>query len=93
MRDNRFVRTELIGLDVEVLSEPFSGIAGKVVDETKNTFTIESAKNTFTIESAGTERMVPKPGNVFRFAYEGRTIDISGSEIMHRPEDRIKKVR
>ena len=43
MRDNRFVRTELIGLDVEVLSEPFSGIAGKVVDETKNTFTIESA--------------------------------------------------
>ncbi|QHK16855.1 MAG: RNase P/RNase MRP subunit p29 [Methanomassiliicoccales archaeon Mx-03] len=84
MRDNRFVRTELIGLDVEVLSEPFSGVSGKVVDETKNTFTIESA---------GTERMVPKPGNVFRFAYEGRTIDISGSEIMHRPEDRIKKVR
>ena len=84
MRDNRFVRTELIGLDVEVLSEPFSGVSGKVVDETKNTFTIESA---------GTERMVPKPGNVFRFAYEGRTIDISGSEIMHRPEDRIKMVR
>ena len=84
MRDNRFVTTELIGLDVEVLSEPFSGVSGKVVDETKNTFTIESA---------GTERMVPKPGNVFRFAYEGRTIDISGSEIMHRPEDRIKKVR
>ena len=43
MRDNHFVRTELIGLDVEVLSEPYSGIAGKVVDETKNTFTIESA--------------------------------------------------
>ena len=39
MRDNRFVRTELIGLDVEVLSEPFSGVSGKVVDETKNTFT------------------------------------------------------
>lgn len=84
MRDNLFARTELIGLDVEVLSEPFSGISGKVVDETKNTFTIESA---------GTERMVPKPGNVFRFASGGRTIDIRGSEIMHRPEDRIKKVR
>ena len=84
MRDNRIVRTELIGLDVEVLSGPYSGIAGKVVDETKNTFTIDSA---------GTERMVPKPGNEFRFAYEGRNIDIKGSEIMHRPEDRIKKVR
>ncbi len=84
MKESLFVRTELIGLDVEVLSEPYSEISGKVVDETKNTFTIESA---------GTERMVPKPGNEFRFAYEGRTIDIKGSEILHRPEDRIKKVR
>ena len=84
MRDNLFAKSEFIGLDVEVLSAPFSGIAGKVVDETKNTFTIESA---------GTERMVPKPGNEFRFACEGRIIDIKGSEILHRPEDRIKKAR
>ena len=84
MKDNLFIRTEFIGLDVEVLSTPYSGISGKVVDE---------PKNTFTIDSAGTERMVPKPGNEFRFTYEGRTIDIIGSEIMHRPEDRIKKVR
>lgn len=84
MKDTIFIRTELIGLDVEVLSAPYSEISGKVVDETKNTFTIESA---------GTERMVPKPGNVFRFAYEGRNFDIIGSEILHRPEDRIKKVR
>lgn len=84
MKDNLFARTELIGLDVEVLSAPYSEISGTVVDETKNTFTIESA---------GTEKMVPKSGNVFRFTYEGRTIDIIGSEIAHRPEDRIKKVR
>jgi ribonuclease P protein subunit POP4 len=37
--------------------------------------------------------MVPKPGNEFRFTYEGRTIDIIGSKIVYRPEDRIKKVR
>jgi ribonuclease P protein subunit POP4 len=84
MKDKVFIRTELIGLDVEVLSKPFSGISGRVVDETKNTFTIESA---------GTERMVPKPGNVFRFICDGRTVEINGSVIMHRPEDRIKKVR
>ena len=83
MKSN-FIRTELIGLDVEVLSAPFSGISGKVVDETKRTFTIESA---------GTERMVPKPGNEFRFTYEGKSIDIIGSKIVYRPEDRIKKVR
>ena len=78
------MRSEFIGLDVVVLSAPFSGISGKVVDETKNTFTISSA---------GTERMVPKPGNEFRFIKEGKHTDIKGIEIQHRPEDRIKKVR
>jgi len=78
------MRTELIGLDVEVLSAPYSGISGKVVDETKNTFTIESA---------GTEKMVPKPGNVFRFVMGKGNIDLEGSEILFRPEDRIKKIR
>ena len=85
MNTSDFMRTEFIGLDVEVLSAPcYSGMTGVVVDETKNTFTIDSA---------GTERMVPKPGNEFRFTYEGKTIDIIGSRIVYRPEDRIKKVR
>jgi len=61
MKKADLMRTELIGLDVVVLSAPYSGISGTVVDETKNTFTIESA---------GTEKMVPKPGNVFRFKME-----------------------
>lgn len=85
MRRSDFMRTEFIGLDVEVLSAPcYSGISGVVVDETKNTFTIDSA---------GTERMVPKPGNEFRFTYEGSEFVIEGTEIQHRPEERIKKVR
>ena len=84
MKKAELMRTELIGLDVEVLSAPYSGITGKVVDETRNTFTIESA---------GTEKMVPKPGNVFRFAVSKGNIDLEGSEILFRPEDRIKKIR
>ncbi|MDR3206597.1 MAG: ribonuclease P protein subunit [Candidatus Methanoplasma sp.] len=84
MNRSEFMRSELIGLDVVVTSAPYSDISGKVVDETKNTFTIESA---------GTERMVPKSGNEFRFPYQDRYIDIRGEEIQHRPEDRIKKVR
>jgi ribonuclease P protein subunit POP4 len=84
MKKVDLMRTELIGLDVEVLSAPYSGISGKVVDETKNTFTIESA---------GTEKMVPKPGNVFRFVMQEGKIDLEGSDILFRPEDRIKKVR
>lgn len=85
MKPSDFMRMEFIGLDVEVLSAPcYSGVSGVVVDETKNTFTIDSA---------GTEKMVPKPGNEFLFTHEGRRTVIKGSEIQHRPEDRIKKVR
>ena len=84
MNRTEFMRSELMGLDVGVLSAPFSGISGRVVDETKNPFTIESA---------GTERMVPKSGNEFRFMYNNEQIDIEGSKLLHRPEDRMKKVR
>lgn len=77
------MRTEFIGMDVEVISAgcPMRGV---IVDETKNTFTVESA---------GTDRMVPKMGNEFRFTYNGQEIIVRGSEILHQPENRIKKVR
>ena len=77
------MRTEFIGMEVEVISKgcPMSGV---IVDETKNTFTVESA---------GTDRMVPKMGNEFRFTYNGQEIIVRGSEILHQPENRIKKVR
>lgn len=84
MKKSDFMRTEFIGLDVEVVSSNYAGINGKVVDETKNTFTILSS---------GSEKMVPKAKSEFRFTYEGDRFDIMGSEILHRPEDRIKKVR
>jgi ribonuclease P protein subunit POP4 len=77
------MRGELIGRQVSVKSRAYP-ISGVVVDETKNTFTIVSA---------GTEKMVPKRGCEFEFTYNGEQITIRGSEIQHRPEDRIKKVR
>ena len=85
MRKSELMRTELIGSDVEVLSSKcYAGISGVVIDETKNTFIILSA---------GTEKMIPKKGNEFAFTYEGSRFVIKGSEVLHRPEDRIKKVR
>ena len=77
------MRGELIGRYVKVRSKGCS-VSGTVVDETKNTFIIESA---------GTAKMVPKRGNEFEFTYNGEQITVRGSEIQHRPEDRIKKVR
>ncbi|MBQ3735839.1 MAG: ribonuclease P protein subunit [Candidatus Methanomethylophilaceae archaeon] len=83
MNRSDFMRTEFIGMDVEVISAgcPMRGV---IVDETKNTFTVESAR---------TEKMVPKKGNEFRFTYNGQEIVVRGSEILHQPENRIKKVR
>jgi len=84
MARSDFMRSEFIGLDVAVLSAPYSGISGRVTDETKNTITVSSS---------GTERMVPKAGGEFRFFHDGKHTDIKGTDIQHRPEDRIKKVR
>jgi ribonuclease P protein subunit POP4 len=80
-------RRELIGLEVEVVEstcDEYLGIKGKVVDE---------SRNTLTIEQTGKEKMVPKDCCRFKF-YEGREAHIvSGRDIRFRPEDRIKKVR
>jgi ribonuclease P protein subunit POP4 len=37
--------------------------------------------------------MVPKRGNEFEFTFESKRFRVFGSEIQHRPEDRIKKIR
>ena len=81
-----FMRSELIGLEVQVHSttrgsEDFSGV---VKDETKNTFVIRKGDREVT---------VPKPYHEFMFTYQGELVLIHGSEIQHRPEDRIKKIR
>ena len=85
MKGSDIMRTEFIGLEVEVLAAPcYAGISGTILDETKNTFIIGTA---------GTEKMIPKRGNDFAITYEGKRTVIRGSEVLHRPEDRIKKVR
>jgi ribonuclease P protein subunit POP4 len=86
MERRDFMRQEFIGLEVEVVSSGHAGYLsrGVVVDE---------SKNTFMIEAEGKERMVPKQGNEFQFTCESNKIRIKGSEIQHRPEDRVKKIR
>jgi ribonuclease P protein subunit POP4 len=77
----KLVMEELIGLDVEIIKsvrKELIGLKGKIVDETLNTFVIETKKG---------EKKVPKACCVFRF---GDT-DIDGGDLLFRPEDRIKK--
>ncbi len=87
MSADDFRRRELIGLGVEVLestSELYLGIRGKVVDE---------SRNTITVEQQGRTRMVPKDCCRFRFVDGAGAHIVSGKDIKFRPEDRIKKVR
>ena len=86
MITSSIVQDEFIGLETRVVrsSNPdLVGIAGKVVDETRNTFTI--LQN-------GDQKVVVKDTSVFGFVMpDGTVVEIDGKVIMGRPEDRIKK--
>lgn len=79
-------RRELIGLDVLIESPDrgFDGLQGRVVDETKHSFLVETPK--------GVKR-APKQGARFVFRVGAESVAIRGDDIMFQPEDRTKKVR
>ncbi len=83
---NNIFRHELIGLPVKVVKSTHDGhigIEGKVVDETKNTITIEADNG---------EKIIPKKVATFHFNLpDGSIIEIKGKILVARPEDRIKK--
>ena len=80
------VQGEFIGLETKVVrsSNPHVvGIAGSVVDETRNVLTILHN---------GKKKVVIKDTAVFDFVMpDGTVVEIDGKVIMGRPEDRIKK--
>ena len=78
---------ELIGLIMEVeesSNRDMEGLFGRIVDETRNTFVIETEQ--------GEEKRIPKSGNMFIFVLEdGTRARIRGDKLLARPEDRIKR--
>ena len=80
------VQHEFIGLETKVVksSNPdLVGITGKVVDETRNTFTILHDNK---------EKVVVKEIAVFDFALpDGTIVEMDGKVIIGRSEDRLKK--
>jgi ribonuclease P protein subunit POP4 len=80
------VRHELIGLKAKVVesSNPKNiGVAGRVVDETRNMLIIEKAD--------GKEARLVKEQNVFSFELGQTRVRVDGKILVARPEDRIKK--
>ena len=80
------VRHELIGLKMKVKDSPDKtqkGISGKIIDESYNTFKIETLKK---------EKTVTKGISIFIFTLPDKTkVQVDGKLLVSRPEDRIKK--
>ena len=79
------LRHELVGLNVEVISgsnKCYSAISGRVVDESRNTLMIKQGE---------TVKRVEKKGTHFRFRLPEGYVDVEGSALVSRPEDRVKR--
>lgn len=80
------VRHELIGLKVTVSdsSNPcLAGISGCVVDETRNTFLLETMHGIKRIPKANTSLIFDLP--------DKRRVKVTGSILISQPENRISK--
>jgi ribonuclease P protein subunit POP4 len=80
------IREEFIGTHGTVACSPhtgYVGISGKVLGETKNTFSISQKENIKT---------VVKNQAVFQFEFsDGTVVEIDGKLLVGKPEDRLKK--
>ncbi len=78
---------EFIGLNAHIIDctdKGLVGVEGRIVDETKNTFKLETS---------GAEKILPKKGTVLALKIGDDQVEIDTSRLRYRPEDRIKKAR
>jgi len=80
------IRCEFIGTEAKVSKSThrgYVGISGRIIDETRNTFTILHE---------GERKTVVKDSAVFHFKFsDGTIVEIDGKILVGRPEDRLKK--
>ncbi len=86
LNPKEIAKQELIGLHVEIIeskNKSLVGMKGRIVDETKNTITIED----------GRERTIMKSQIKMKTRIGDKEYVIDGRILVGRPEDRIKKTR
>lgn len=75
------LRHELIGLECEIVNSKNKsqiGLKGKILDETMKTIVVN-------------DKRIQKNGTTFRLKLDDCMVDVNGSKLLSRPEDRIKK--
>ena len=86
MKPREILQRSFIGFASEVVRSPhtkYSGIAGRVIDETRNTLVLLHDGETKTII---------KSEAVFHFTLrDGTIVEVNGKTIIGRPENRIKR--
>lgn len=81
----KIVGCELIGLILEVIdakNKSLIGLKGKVVDETKNTITIEINNK---------EKKILKNQVTLKIPIDDQMYEVDGKLLVGRPENRLKK--
>lgn len=79
--DSTFLAGEFIGKTLQVVSSSGKGLqkaSGRIVDETTNTFVVETQSG---------RKAIPKNSCVFKI----NGVEVNGKSIIGRPEDRTKK--
>ena len=85
MRTRDVLRYEYIGANIKVVdakNKSLIGLRGKVVDETKQTFTIEHNNKT---------KRLLKDQITITCTMNNKTFRVEGALLVGRPEERIKK--
>jgi len=81
-----FVQGEFIGMDAKVVKSTNSScidIKGTIIDESRNTLTIRRSNK---------DAIVVKNTSIFNFVTaDGTIVEVDGTIIVGRPEDRVKK--
>jgi len=80
------IRQEFIGTRAKVAESTDTGhvgVSGIVVNETRNTFTLQFEEK---------RKTIAKNSSVFHFGFhDGTVVEIDGKLLVGRPEDRLKK--
>ena len=85
MNPKDVLKYELIGIDAEIVdakNKSLIGIKGKIIDETKNTITIETQDTT---------KKILKEQVTIKMKIQNKIAIVNGEKLVARAEDRIKK--